>query len=525
MKPSTIANDAETEQINACLAKILATDVFAQSERQKRFLAYLVSETLSGRGDRLKGYSIAMAVFDRGADFDPSTEPIVRVEAARLRGKLREYYEREGCCDPVRFEVPKGSYAVQFACDMKGAPQPAPVRQEKPSIAVLPFANLSDDPSQDYFASGMAEDLTTDLSKLSGLIVISRHSSFLYKSSAKPAAAIAAELGVRYLVEGSVRRVGDRVRIAANLIDADSGAQIWAERYDRELKDIFDVQDDVARRIVKSLQVRLVGAESDRLGHEGTSSAEAHDQLLRGLERLWHYDRESVEVAVRFFGEALRIDPRYAAAHAWLARAQVFLWVMYYGNDEILELSFRHAQQAVALDDQHPLAHAVLGWVQLWRGEGDEALDSGRRAVALDPNNADARLFLSMTLNGLDRCKDGLDYIRGAIRLNPHPSALYLMALGGNYFGLGQYEEACEMFRQGIELRPFFPPNHQWLAVALHRLGRAGEALASWRACLALTGGRPTRYYVIVEPIRSEYEAAVAAMERLNQVSSASPSQ
>ena len=238
---------------------MLATDIFSQAERQRRLLSYLVSETLDGRGGRLKGYSIAIAVFDRGADFDPSTEPIVRVEAARLRSKLREYYEREGRDDPLRIEIPKGSYAVQIGASKIERTREAPTREDKPTIAVLPFANLGDDPSQEYFADGIAEDLTTDLSKLSGLVVISRHSSFLYRRSSKPAGEIAKELGVRYLLEGSVRRADTRVRIGANLIDTATGAQIWAERYDRELSDIFAVQDDVARRIVASLKVKLAG--------------------------------------------------------------------------------------------------------------------------------------------------------------------------------------------------------------------------------------------------------------------------
>ena len=383
--------------------------------------------------------------------------------------------------------------------------------------AVLPFTNLSDDPGQDYFADGIAEDLATDMSQLSGLVVISRHSSFLYKRSVKPAATIADELGARYLVEGSVRRADDRVRIAASLIDAASRAQIWAERYDRDLKDIFAVQDDVARRIVKSLRIKLVGTESDRLGHEGTSRADAFDQLLRGLERLWRYERKSAEEAMQYFTEALQIDPDYAAAHAWLARAYVFAWAMHWADDAVLDVAFRHAQIAVALDHDLPLAQAVFGWAHLWRREGDEALEAGRHAVALDPNNADARLFLSITLNALGRAKEGLEYIRSAIRLNPHPSALYLMSLGANYLALGQFEAAAEAFAQGIELKPNFPPNHLMLARTLLRIGRNEEAVAAWRSCLALTGGQSVRIFAVAEPLRSEWEDDLAALEQLDR--------
>lgn len=512
--------ETEAEQVKACLARILSTDVFAQSERQKRLLTYLVSETLEGRGDRLKGYSIAMAVFDRGADFDPTTEPIVRVEAARLRGKLREYYEREGRADPLRIEIPKGSYVVHINGSTGGDERQEPRRepsQAKPSIAVLPFTNLSDDPRQDYFADGIAEDLITDLSKLSGLLVISRHSSFLYKGCSKPAAVIADELGVRCLVEGSVRRSDDRVRIAASLIDAATGAQIWAERYDRELRDIFAVQDDVARRIVKSLQIKLVGAESDRLGHEGTSSAEAHDKLLRGLERFWKYEGQAVKEAVQYFEEALSIDPQYAAAHAWLARVLMFIWALVYADEGIFNRAFNHALKAVALDDQLPLAQAMLGYIQMWRGKGGEALEAGRRAVTLDPNDADARVYLSLILHALGRAKEGLQYVRSAIRLNPHPSTFYLFALGVNYSGLGQYEEAVAAFIQGKELNPDFSPNYALLATNSLKFGRTEEALAAWRTFLTLAGGRPAPNSLLVEPQRSDFAADLAELERLNR--------
>jgi len=472
---------AKTETVKACLAKMLQTDIFARAERQKRLLAYLISQTLAGHCDRLKGYTIAIDVFDRSSDFDPTVEPIVRVEMARLRAKLREYYADEGRLDPVRIEIPKGAYSVRI-CDTADARlggADAARKEEKPSLAVLPFANMSDDPGQDYFVDGIVEDLTTDLSKLSGLVVISRQSAFAYKGTGKSAGDIARELGVRYLVEGSVRRAGHRVRIAAHLIDSATGAHLWADRYDRDLKDIFDVQDDVARRIVKSLQVKLVGIESDRLGHEGTSSLEAHDLLLRGRERLSHSSREPTAEAHAFFAKAVVRDPSYAAAHAWLARSYVFQWAMNWIGEDSLEVAYRHARTAVALDDNLPLGHAVLGWVQMWRKQANEALSAGRRAVALDPNNADARLFLSITLSALGRGKESLNYIRSAIRLNPHPSALYLMALGLSYYVLGQFEEAIEAYQRGVELRPLFPPNHQCLAMAYLRLERQEEALAA----------------------------------------------
>jgi adenylate cyclase len=305
------------------------------------------------------------------------------------------------------------------------------------------------------------------------------------------------------------------VRIAAHLIDSASGAQLWADRYDRDLKDIFAVQDDVARRIVKSLQIKLVGIESDRLGHEGTRILEAHDLLMRGRERLSHSSRDPAAEACAFFAKAVTLDPDYAAAHAWLARSYVFQWAMNWIGEDSLEVAYEHAKTAVALDDDLPLGHAVLGWVQMWRKEANEALSAGRHAVALDPNNADARLFLSITLSALGGGKESLNYIRSAIRLNPYPSALYLMALGLSYYVLGQFEEAIEAYQRGVELRPLFPPNHQCLAMAYLRLERKEEALAAWRTHLALTNGRPLRSVWIEEKLRTAYTTAVKRLDQL----------
>ena len=494
--------EAERSQIDACLAKILASPQFAQSERQRRFLRYIVTETLAGRTDRLKGYSIGVEVFDRARDFDPAVDAIVRVEAARLRAKLREYYEGEGRGDPVRFDLPKGSYvpavhlATARATGEPGSPSaaaaqhPAPI-EGKPSIAVLPFANMSADPGQEYFADGITDGLITELSRLSSLFVISRHSSFVYKGLSKRAEEIGAELGVRYLLEGGVQRAGDRVRITAQLIDTTSDAHLWAERYDRELKDVFAVQDDVTRRIVAVLQVKLAGSEAERLGHEGTGSIEAHDALLRGLERFWVYTADTVEQARVLFAKAVELDSGYAFAHAWLARTLAYQWLSLWDpRDETLEQAYEHARMAVDLDPNMPYAHSALGWVQLWRKQEEAAIAAGRRAVALDPNNADAHLFLSVTLSAAGRGEEALPHIQKGMRLNPYPSSFYQSALGFCYFVLDDFDKAIAACKRGVELSEVFMPNHFWLCATYTQLNRHEEALIEREKMLALTGGR-----------------------------------
>jgi adenylate cyclase len=504
-------SEAEKACVRGCLDKVLASPLFAQAARQQRFLRYVVDETLDGNAERLKGYTIAVEVFERDADFDPMLDAIVRVEATRLRAKLREYYDGEGSRDAARIEVPKGSYAVRIefppeqaataprAERQGGAADGRPTRstappavEDRPSVVVLPFLNLSPDPAQQYFADGITEDLTTELSRLSGLVVISRHSAFAYKGVTKRTEEIAGELGVRYIVEGSVQRSAEQARVSAQLIDAASGATLWAERYERELKDVFAVQDAVVRRIVAVLQVRLTPLEEEPLlGHGGAPGFEAHDCLLRGLQCFWLYSQEGTTQALALFAKAVELDPGYGLAHAWLARALAYQWAMLWDTSPAcLEEAFEHARAATDLAPQMPYGQAVLCWVQLWRKQGEESVAAGWRAVAMDPSSADAHLFLSLSLSAAGRGAEALLYIEKGMRLNPHPSAFYQFALGQCYFVLEDYEKAIEACRRGVELRRVFIPNQFYLCLFYTLLGREDEAKLAREELLALTGGR-----------------------------------
>jgi adenylate cyclase len=502
--------DAEIAKARTCLDRILASPCFVQSERQQRFLKFIVTETLAGHTDRLKGYTIAVEVFDRDVSFDPAVDAIVRVEAARLRAKLREYYEREGGADPVRFELPKGAYVIRMewrAQEITLSLQKSPDAhahivghamstglrpiEDRPSLVVLPFANMSSDSEQEYFADGITDGLITELSRLPGLFVISRHSSFVYKGVSKRAEQIGAELGIRYLLEGSVHRAAERVRITVQLIDAASGAHLWAERYDRELKDIFAVQDDVTQRIVNVLQVKLAATEGERMGHGGTVNVEAHDCLLRGLERFWKFTPESTREARVQLVRAVELDPGYAVGHTWLARVLVFRWIMLWDpNPETLEGAYDHIRLAVDLDPKAPHAQAVLCWVQLWRKQGEAAIAAGWRAVHLDPNNADAYFFLSFALAVSERGEEALHNIVKAMRLTPHPSAFYQTALGLCYFVLEEYDLAIAACKRGIEVTDVSIPNHYWLCLVYTLLGRDEEARVEREKLMELTGGR-----------------------------------
>jgi len=509
--------DARIAKARTCLDRILASPCFVQSERQRRFLKFIVTETLAGRTDRLKGYTIAIEVFDRDVNFDPAIDAIVRVEAARLRAKLREYYDREGRSDPVRFELPKGAYVIrmewrtsQTTLSLQASPdtraktvgdavstRPQPI-EDRPSLAVLPFANMSSDPAQEYFADGITDGLITELARLPGLFVISRHSSFVYKGVSKRAEEIGAELGVRYLLEGSVQRAAERVRITVQLIDAASGAHLWAERYDREFKDIFAVQDDVTQRIVNVLQVKFAAAEHERIGHVGTANVEAHDCLLRGLERFWKFTPESTSEASVQLVRAVELDPGYAAAHTWLARVLVFRWITVLDpNPETLERAYDHIRLAVDLDPNAPHTQAVLCWVQLWRKQGEAAIAAGWRAVHLDPNNADAYFFLSFALAVSERGEEALHNIVKAMRLTPHPSAFYQTALCLCYIVLEEYDLAIAACKRGIEVTDASVPNHYWLCLIYTLLGRDEEARVERERLMELSGGRKPVMQVI----------------------------
>jgi len=482
----------ETRAIREQLNRILLSSLFTQADRQSRFLKYVVDATLVGHAKRLNQYLIGIEVFDRNESFDPAVDATVRVEAGRLRSKLREYYTEIGQDDPIIIELPKGGYAVQIQTNpsegklaettlIDDAESHTMTVEEKSAIAVLPFDNLSGDPEQEYFSDGITEDIITDLSKISGLFVISRHSTFVYKSKALNINAISNDLGVHYVLEGSVRRAGNRVRITAQLIDAVAEKHLWAERFDRDLEDIFEIQDEVSNKIVSALEVKLTHHEKRRLGHKGTEKVEAHDFLLRGQEQFNLFTPEGVNNAIELFSKAISCDPNYANAYACKSRAVLFPYIAGTNSSEketvipALEL----ARKAIELDDLLPLAHANLGWVLKWHREIDEATAEAKVSVELDPNFADGYLWQSMILSSSGKGQEAIALIEKGIRINPYYNVVYILALGSAHFALGQYETALYHFNRGTERNPNFIPNHMYKTSVLGILGKNEEAKAA----------------------------------------------
>ncbi len=359
---------------------------------------------------------------------------------------------------------------------------------DKPSIAVLPFANVGADPKQEHFSDGMTEEIITTLSKVSGLFVIASNSVFTYKGKPVKVQQVSRELGVRYVLEGSVRRADPRIRVTAQLVDATTGHHLWAERYDRQLKDVFAIQDEIAQKIVTALAVKLTEGEQVAVRRRSTSSVEAWEYYAQGLEqyrRTWVQARAAGRSS---FEKAIAVDPKFAAAYAYLSWTHVIdAWNETSSSPrDSLERAFKLAQEAIALDDSLPDGHMALAFVYLMRKQHAEAIAAGERAVARNPSHADATATLAMVLAFSGRAEESIGLVKNATRLSPVYPSWYLMVLSVGYRVTGRYEEmlaAAEKFR---DLAPEFWFPYFLMAEAYAGLNREAEAQAAMAHALKL---------------------------------------
>ena len=401
-----------------------------------------------------------------------------------VEAKLDLAFEDLGAQSVKNIAKPVRAYrvVVEPGAGTVTAPRPQPRRSpvtDKPSIAVLPFTNMSADPEQEYFSDGISEDIITDLSKASGLFVIARHSTFKYKGKAVDLQQVARELGVRYVLEGSVRKAADRVRITAQLIDASTGGHLWAERYDRDLTDIFAVQDEITEKIVKALEVKLTEGEQELVARRYTDNLEAYDYFLRGRAYQALATKETTAQARQMFERAIELDPSFAGAYAILSHTHWRDWRNQWSEDsQALERAFEAAKKAVALDDSLPLAHTHLAWVYVFRKQHEEAIAEGQRAIALDPNFAEGYARLGNILTFACRPEEAVDLVKKAIRLNPHYPPNYLISLGHVYEMMGKHEEAIAALKKSLTRNPDLMFSHLFLAVVYSELGRKEEAQA-----------------------------------------------
>jgi adenylate cyclase len=351
---------------------------------------------------------------------------------------------------------------------------------DRPSIAVLPFANMSGDAEQEYFADGISEDLITSLSKLAQLFVIARNSSFTFKGRNVHVSEVGKSLGARYILEGSVRKAGDRVRISAQLIDATTGGHLWAERFDRELTDIFAVQDDVTSCIVSALALNLSPADRTNAAAEQTDHAEAYDCFLRGRELWYRHTKETDFEAESLLRRAVELDPRFVSAVAFLAVAEtrVSRWG---GSSDDLEKALTTAQRAVRLDDRNSFALWALAMISLFTRHYDEAEKAGEKGIAINPSFAEAHTVLGAARLYTGRFEEAIACFERAMSLDPYFPSLWLYFEAQAVYQLGRYPDAVALLKRRIQRNPETDLARALLASCYGQMGLIEEAREAWR--------------------------------------------
>jgi len=532
-------SESDQKAIREQLVRILNSGPFHQSHRRQRFLEYLVNESLAGRGERLKAYNVALEVFERPETFDPTVDPLVRIEAARLREKLREYYGTEGQSDAIHIDLPKGTYAplIEFregeqqvksvskrrmrwqttvpvlalilvlgalgawlTRDLWGpapegaAEHPGLGMPEGPAIAVLPFTNLSDDPKQEYFSDGLTEDLMTELSRASDdLRVLARNTTFQYKGKAVDVTKLGHDLGVRYVLEGSVRRTDDRLRVMAQLIDAQTGAHIWADRFDREMADIFLVQDEIVSQIVAKIAgnfgvIEITEARSTT--RKSPDQIQAYDLVLRAQDVMrakWEY--ETFSAAKELLRQAIALDPSNARARRELAYLAVIGWWSRFDETPMPPQEIvAQAAKAVQLDPADARAHMVAASAYFFNKQFDLFEREAQRAIDLAPYDAEILATLGHLIASSGQWQRGVALAKKANELNADGAiGWYHAAMLYDYYLKGDYERALEFRR----LHPDQQAMHAYIEyIPIYgQLGRKEEALENWRKLLAVVPG------------------------------------
>ena len=407
----------------------------------------------------------------------------------QVRGKTSFAFEDLGERALKNIDRPVRLYAARTAATPASGNRSAEVQKalalpDRAAIAVLPFTNMTGDPGQEYFSDGISEDIITGLSKLRWFFVIARNSSFIYKGKSVHIKQVADELGVGYVVEGSVRRGGDRVRITAQLNDVTTGSHLWAERYDRELADVFAVQDEITAAIVAAIEPRLYAAENFRTSRKPPDSLDAWELLMRALSHFWRVTREDNVVARALLSKAVAIDPNYGRALGLLATSYCFCAHMGWEDiATVAPIAERAALAAIATDSEDPWAHFALGSVHMTTRRFDDSLAAFETALRLNPSFSIAQAYYGLTLSYCGRWEEGALAVGHALRLSPSDpfSAVYCGVAGYAQFVGRDYEEAMRLARQGIRQRADFVGAHRVLTAAAGMAGQLDIAEAALR--------------------------------------------
>lgn len=420
----------------------------------------------------------------------------IRTVARRGTMFVGEVQEESGAptSDSGRKDAPPLNDAITF------------VLPDKPSIAVLPFANMSEDPAQEYFADGMAEEIITALSRCNWLFVIARNSSFMYKGKSVDVRQIGRELGVRYVLEGSVRKAGSRLRVTAQLIDATDGHHVWADRYERALEDIFTVQDEMTHNILGAIAPGIVAAEIRRTQDKRPTELGPWERLMRAHWHVRRFTREDCQEAIRLIEELLQSQPDNALALADLAYTLHFAAA--FGWTENPPATFAQmgeaARRAVASDDRDAAAHTALGLFELFSDRNEDAIRRLRRAIELDPNSSFARGNLGVAYAFSGESDPALQALQEAIRLSPRDflMVIWYTASAWAYLSADRFEEAADCGRRAIDCNPAFPDAHGTLAAASAFLGRDADARVALDGYVALMPGLTLSDKRLVRPFR-----------------------
>jgi len=461
----------------------------------KRFLRYAAERSLHETNDDLSEYSIGLQVYDRDESFDPSVDSIVRVDAARLRSKLRDYYDSEGKASKLRIEIPKGSYKATFNRTSRSHPSPPdqrPVKEtsDAKTIAVLSFADLSPEKNQEYFGDGIAEELMFALSRVPKLRVVAQTSVFAFKGKALDVREIGRKLNVECILEGSVRKADQRLRITVRLTDGVSGFQIWSEVFTCDLKDVFAVQEEIAQSVAVALQVTVAGGERLELPKAHACNVNAYNHYLIG-RAFWNKQTEhGFRTAITHFENCLAEDARYAKAH--LGIADCFRKLEFWGlmnPCDALPRAKAAAQQAMDLDGalieaEVPLAAMMA--VNEWNWT--QADSTFRKILRARPEYAPAhQAYAMMCLLPTRRFDEAIEQIQIARQLDPL-ALLTNFHVGGALYFAGRYDEAIEQFQETLELEPCYHLAHMGLAIALGEKGMFEDAIAVLHKARTLAG-------------------------------------
>jgi len=536
------------DSVRAQLGKILGGTTFAGSDRLARFLRFIVEQALEN--NPIKETVVGVEVFGRKPGYDPRLDGVVRVEAVKLRARLKEYFEAEGAADSLRIDLPKGGYVPSF--ELLHAParrerlpwywaaiplapllliagwllvrHPHPRPPDASSIAVLPFVNLSSDKENEYFSDGLTDDLISALTQVQGLRVVARGSSFQFKGKNPDIRAVGRQLNVASVLEGSVQRSGDRLRITAQLSSVADGYHVWSQTYDRRLADVFAVQDEISRAIVQALEVRVAGAPR-RLVQSPTADLEAYNLYLQARFHLNEWRPESARQAIAYFQQAIAKDSAYAPAYAGLADSYTWLGVFgYLPAREAMPQAREAASRALRLDGSLAAAHVSLGYVKaLYDWDWPGAAREFERALELSPGDADVHFAYAVAyLTPLGRLDEALAQIRRALALDPL-SPYKLTGAGMIYTDRRAYDDAAAEYHKAIELdSSFYEAYEELLSLetlrgrpqAVNAIVQAMRAAfpdfsdTSMRAREAAQQGRPAEARSLVEQCIAEYARA-----------------